>query len=104
MPIHISNNFLSPTAKKNKDKKLTLKITSDDCINYVKFSYDNSLNSISFKTFRGKSIICTGASEGENKVEIYDNSTERTMSILGFILGHQEKICSIQFYYEKKFV
>jgi hypothetical protein len=83
---------------------MSLQITQDDCINYIKFSYENYIQSFSLKTYRGKSVSCVTNNEGDNKVEIFDNSTERTMNLLGIIIGHQEKINSVQFYYEKKFI
>ena len=83
---------------------MSLIISRDDCINNVKFSYDNYINNISFKTYRGKTITTTGISDGENKVELYENSSERTMNLLGMIIGHQDKVNCVQFYYDKKYI
>jgi hypothetical protein len=42
--------------------------------------------------------------EGEDKAELFETSTDRTLNLLGFIIGRHEKINSIQFYYEKKLI
>ena len=90
-------------ARKNKDKKSSLQLTPDDSINYIKFTYDSYLQSFYLKTFRGKNLICLANVEGDNKVEIYDNSVDRVLNLLGIIVGHQDRVSSVQFYYEKKY-
>ena len=96
--------FIIFLAKKNKDKKSVLQITPDDIICHLKFSYENSLQSLYLRTFKGKSLSCNAHNEGFNKIEIFENSNERALSVLGFIFGHSDRINSIQFYYEKNYI
>ncbi len=91
--------------KKYKDKKNSLRITGDDCINFIAFTYDeNGLRSFRLKTHKGKSITCVGQENAEfSKVSIYDNTQDRVISLLGMILGYNDVVCTLQIYYEKKF-
>jgi hypothetical protein len=96
--------FLIKLAKKNKDKKVTLTISDNDCINFIRFSYDNYIQSLCLKTLNGLSLYATQALEAEHKIEIYDASLELTLNLLGFVIGYGDKIHSLQFYYDKKLI
>jgi len=56
------------------------------------------------KTLKGKSLNCIGSLAAEGKMEIFEASKERTLNLLGFVVGSSDRINSIQFYYEKKFI
>ena len=96
--------FFIHIARKNKDKKSILNIDSNDFINYVKVSYENYIHGINFRTYQGKTLNCVGSDQTENKIEIFEANKERTVNLLGFVIGSSERINSIQFYYEKKLV
>jgi hypothetical protein len=96
--------LLIKLAKKNKDKKCTLTIEENDCINFIRFSYDMYIQSLCLKTFNANSLYASQSSEAEHKIEIYDASLELTVNLLGFVIGYGDKIHSLQFYYDKKFI
>lgn len=54
---------------KDKSRKVTLQIPRDDIVNYIKVTYDNSLQSLYLKTISGKFINCVPHNEGEYKEE-----------------------------------
>ena len=56
------------------------------------------------RTLKGKSLNCIGSLVTEGKIEIFEASKERTLNLLGFIVGTSDRINSMQLYYEKKFI
>jgi hypothetical protein len=69
----------------------------------VKITYEYYLNSITFKTLKKKSFNCTASTfESEHKTELNELNAEKVLNLLGFVIGHQDKVTAIQFYYEKK--
>jgi len=90
--------------KKNKDKKASIVLEKDDFINFMRLTYGTTINSILLKTFKGKSLSCMSYYEGEFKAELCETSPDKMLCILGFIIGYNDTIHSIECYYEKKYV
>ena len=89
---------------KNKDRKAILNIESSDFINYIRVAFDSFIHGLCFRTYQGKTLNCVGSVETENKIEIFEVNKERTVNLIGFVIGSSERINSLQFYYEKKLV